>query len=137
MKHAVTSVLLALAMRGNADAPPCGVTIIAYNFRNSHGTAAIAIYADAEGFPDAPEKAVGKALAPIEHGSATVTVSDRSCSARRKPERENGQDFAGPSKEGHGVSNNAKQKTFGPPSFHEAAFALNTEGRMLTIDIHY
>jgi uncharacterized protein (DUF2141 family) len=76
MRHAVTSVLLALAMRGNADAPPCGVTIIAYNFRNSHGTAAIAIYADAEGFPDAPEKAVRKTLAPIEHGFATVTVSD-------------------------------------------------------------
>jgi hypothetical protein len=36
----------------------------------------MAIYADAEGFPDAPEKAVRKTLAPIEHGFATVTVSD-------------------------------------------------------------
>ena len=63
---------------GNADAPP---PVRRYHslptiFAIRTGTAAIAIYADAKGFPDAPEKAVGKALAPIKHGSATVTFSD-------------------------------------------------------------
>jgi len=82
-------------------------------------------------------------LAPIEHGSATVTVSDLEPGTYAvvvlHDENQNGKmdkTLLGRQKKATASPTMPNRKRL-TRSFHEAAFALNTEGRTLTINIHY
>lgn len=144
MTQVVTTVLMAMAIVVTLLPQKCSLSITARKFHGTRGNAAIAVYSSADGFPDAPEKAVRKVLAPIVHDSATAVIDDLEPGTYAvvvlHDENGNGKmdkTMLGRPREGYGVSNNARPRAFGPPSFRDAAFVLDSSGRNLVIDIRY
>jgi uncharacterized protein (DUF2141 family) len=144
MTQVVITFVMAMTIAWTLPPQKCSLTITAQKFHGSRGNAVIAIYSSADGFPDAPEKAVRKVLAPIVDDSATAVIDDLEpgtyAAVVLHDENGNGKmdkTMMGRPKEGYGVSNNAKPRVFGPPSFRDAAFVLDSSGRKLVIDIHY
>lgn len=144
MTQVVITTLIAMTIAWAMPPQKCSLSITARKFHGARGNAAIAIYSSADGFPDAPEKAVRKVLAPIVDDSATAVINDLEPGTYAvvvlHDENGNGKmdkSLIGRPKEGYGVSNNARPRAFGPPSFRDAAFVLDSSGRKLVIDIHY
>jgi uncharacterized protein (DUF2141 family) len=113
-------------------------------FRNSNGQAAVAVFNAQEGFPSDAAKAVRKQLVRIENGRAIATFNDvpPGSYAVSVLHDENGngvmdKSLLGKPREGYGVSNNAKARSFSAPSFESATFSLQAPGRDLIIEIRY
>ena len=111
--------------------------------RNSKGTVLVALYDNAEYFPDESSRTAAHGSATIVNGKAMVHFtnlpSGKYAAAIFHDENNNGKmDFnmLGIAKEGYGFSNNAKAK-FGPPSFAKAAFLLSANKTNLGIKATY
>jgi uncharacterized protein (DUF2141 family) len=144
MIRVAMTIFMAFVLVGAQPPQKCRLTITARSFRNARGSTAIAVYGLAEGFPDEPAKAVRRVLAPIMNDTATAVFVDLEPGTYAvvvlHDENGNGKmdkTVLGRPREGYGVSNNARLRTFGPPSFHDAAFVLDSSGRELVIAIHY
>lgn len=112
-------------------------------FRNSNGTARVALWQTQDGFPEDPEKAQHKYVVPIVGGRATVVVEGLDpgpwAIAAFHDENGNGKldkGLMGIPKEGVGISRNARGR-FGPPSFDQARLDLSPGARDVTFRIIY
>lgn len=113
-------------------------------FSESTGNCRIAVYSDAASF-NQPEKAILRAILPIEAGTAywepseadLAKLPDEVAIAIFQDVNENGKldkNSLGIPTERYGFSNNPK-RGFGPPSFHQAKYRLSDGINTLTIEI--
>ena len=111
-----------------ATAGSVNITLTA--LRSSEGRARLLLFANSEGFPDQPARAVDRAVMTIEGGTASAVLhglapGDYAITVIHD-ENDNEQldrGWFGIPKEGIGFSNNPKIRR-GPPSFAEAAFVV-------------
>ena len=107
---------------------------------NNNGVVLVSLFKDGIGFPDKPEKAVGKEKAYIVDKNATIifkSVPPGNCAIAILHDENNNQRMdkngLGIPKEGYGFSKNASAP-FGPPSNRKASF-INTEKTQTAIQI--
>jgi len=121
-----------------------GKLIVAIDgFRSDEGRALIALFSSKEGFPDKSKKAFGKNAGTIRERKAVVEFIDipHGTYAVGVLHDENGNgkmdtNWLGVPKEGYGSSNNVKT-IFSPPSFEKAAFTMNDDSLVVTIQMNY
>jgi len=119
------------------------LTISVKGLRNTNGQLGIALFTSEHGFPDNYEHAFTTSvkkintadeeviLQNIPYGTYAVSVlHDDNCNGKME------KTFFGIPKKGFGVSNNP-EIMFGPPSFEESVFALDTKNIDLTITMVY
>jgi uncharacterized protein (DUF2141 family) len=120
------------------------LSVLVRGFRSTVGQAALALFATADGFPIDAERAAQKATAKIADGTATVTFTrlvagDYAVSAIHD-DNMNGRidrNWVGKPKEGYGVSNDAKARRFGPPTFDDARFHVSCGMNNIVITLTY
>lgn len=109
----------------------CKVSIEIKGLRNDKGSLMMAIYNDADGFPDNRKKIYLNKLIKLKNADVANLTLDLPATgtyaiALIHDENENKEldtNFLGVPKEGYGFSNN-KTALFGPPSFKDSAFSL-------------
>lgn len=109
---------------------------------NTKGDIMLAIYADAAHFPQRPEKAFMLAKAKAQKGVVNIQLENvppgKYAIAVFHDANEDGKinyNMVGIPVEGYGFSNNAR-KTFGPPSFSQAAFN-HRQNTQVVINLRY
>jgi uncharacterized protein (DUF2141 family) len=121
------------------------LTVRVTGARNTKGKIGVALFQDAQGFPDDTSKAVRQQSVEIDSNtrSAQVTFKDvpQGTFAVSVLHDENGngkmdKNFVGIPKEGYGASNNPKKKKRAP-TFDEAKFSLNTSEQTIEITLIY
>ena len=113
------------------------------SFRNDKGAARVAVFRSSEGFPNGSDKACRLALERIENGAAKAVCPGLPYGeygvAVLHDENENGEmerGALGIPAEGYGFSNNARG-SFGPPSFSQTTFRLDSETLTIRIAVQY
>lgn len=113
--------------------------------RDATGTIVIALYQDADGFPENHSKVyrVRKAAINPQTLSAQAVFDDiprgTYAAVVFHDENMNGvldKNFVGVSKEGYGASNNPK-KRMGPPTFEESKFSVDDAEHLIEIKLIY
>ncbi|AOS83401.1 hypothetical protein BIU88_04130 [Chlorobaculum limnaeum] len=119
------------------------ITIRIAGLRNTNGNLSVALFDAKKGFPGKFENAIRKAVVPAAGTEHFAVFGDvpfgRYAVAVRHDENGNGKldtNILGMPKEGVGTSNNPKSK-FGPPSFDDAAFLLDSDSRELVVNLRY
>jgi uncharacterized protein (DUF2141 family) len=110
---------------------------------NGRGQVLCDLFASADGFPQASEKAVARLTAPITDGHAECVfhnvAAGRYAVAVVHDENANGKldrNFLGMPSEGVGTSRNVRPH-FGPPKFEDAAFDYPGGSEVLPVTIVY
>lgn len=108
------------------------VTVQVTGVKNTAGKLLVALYADADAFPNDDDEAVKRTATTIDGTPVTVTFNDVPAGtyavAVIHDENDNTEldtNFFGVPKEGFGFSNGAEAGTFGPPDFDEAAIEVD------------
>ena len=125
------------------DSGTCTLKVVAHEYRNLKGKICVAVYDKEDGWLDGGKYVVhSKCVSPqkkettiafdnVKHGQYGVSLFH--------DEDENGEletNWIGMPKEGIGISNNARG-SFGPPSFKDAAFAVNKDCAVQRIKLSY
>lgn len=138
LAFAASLYLAALATARAGD-----LTITVHGVRNASGSVVAALFDSDSGFPKAPQAAAAFRMKARE-GSFSVTFHNlppgRYAAIAYHDENDNGKldtdDITGVPSEGYGVSNGAREVA-GPPQFAKAAFALEGDGKSVSVDLKY
>ena len=119
------------------------IVVILYGLRNDQGQVKVAIFDKQDGFPDKPEKALAIRYSPVINGKAEVYFPEFEFGTYAigviHDENVNGEmdtGIFGIPLEGYGASNDARGG-WGPPSFKDAAFLLQTKILQVVINMTY
>ena len=111
-------------------------------FKNDRGTAHVALFLDAGGWPDEEGRVFATAVVPISDGGASAVFEEVSAGPFAVSvfhdvdgNGELDSDMLGIPSEGYGFSRDARD-LFGPPSFEEARISLAAgETKQITIQV--
>lgn len=113
------------------------------NFKNDSGEVIVYLYNQEDGFPDEPEHAIDTIVTKITNNKATVTFGNKAYTNYAlsviHDENKNSKmdsNWIGIPIEGYAVSNNI-EGSFGPPSYDDSKFALNTKRLVLDLKLIY
>ena len=127
----------------NQDQETGTIIIQLDDLKNQDGVILISLYADEEGFPDEWEIAFRSEIVPITSDSMEITLDEIPHGtyglAVVHDENENMKldtNFLGIPREGYGFSNNARGR-FGPPSFADVLFTLDSDTSVHQIKLNY
>lgn len=119
------------------------IIVVLKNFYTDKGVALVDLFSSKEGYPSDKQKAFRRLKCKVRKKTCRVSFDDIPHGIYAvsviHDENSNGtldKNWMGIPKEGMGASNKAKGK-FGPPSFEDAIFPLESDRRMIEIDIHY
>jgi uncharacterized protein (DUF2141 family) len=128
------------------DGLVAGLTVLviqAGGFRSDTGVARIAVFGNAEGFPDQHALADQTWVGPIQAGQVQVMMTEpirgRCAVAVIHDENDNGRldaNLLGIPTEGFGVSNNP-EPGLGPPTFEQAQLELKGQSAIVRIGLRY
>lgn len=137
------SLVLLSPSRMNAQEGVGAVSVVVTGFNVPVGKCGVLLFDSAKGFPKKTALAREKTFANIEHGKCAVLFSGIPYGTYAvsvfHDENGNGKldaNIIGKPKEGIGASNNAVDG-FGPPTFENAAFVLDSGDKQVAITIHY
>lgn len=145
----ISAVVLMLCMMVFEQDPPkemqAGMlTIQVDNLKNKSGQIGISVYNTSKGWPDKWEQAFHSELVPIESVPAQIELPDllvgRYAVSVIHDENSSGgldKNFMSIPKEGYGVSNNVKPRSFGPPEFEKSVFLLTQSDTLISIKMNY
>lgn len=127
----------------NQDQETGTIIIQLDDLKNQDGVILISLYADEKGFPDEWEIAFRSEIVPITSDSMEITLDEIPHGtyglAVVHDENENMKldtNFLGIPREGYGFSNNARGR-FGPPSFADVLFTLDSDTSVHQIKLNY
>jgi uncharacterized protein (DUF2141 family) len=138
-----TTIVLALLLIGAAQpsVPPASVTVRVVDTKHTDGSAGVALWTAAEGFPEEIEHAIRTVYVPVVDGDAS-TVFDELEPGRyavtvfndRNGNEEFDKNWVGMPTESWGVSNNARPR-LRAPRFDEAVFDIPSGASTIEIEI--
>ncbi len=127
---------------GPAPQPVGRVVIDVLGFRNQKGEARVLLFAGSKGFPKERERALRRAVVPVQGASVQVVFTDLppgdyAVSVIHDEDRDGRvrTNFLGMPVEGIGTSRNPK--TFGPPGFDDARVRLGAGELRLEVRLRY
>ena len=117
--------------------------VVVNNLKSNNGQIGVLIFDRSEGYPNNPDLAVAQKFVSamrgveivfddIAYGSYVITIMH--------DENNNGQmdqDFFGRPKEGHGVSNDPPNSTFGPPRYASGLIKYDAQNHKASIRMRY
>ncbi len=140
---AVISVSSIVAAQPSGSAATASVVVTVAGVRSSQGMLLVQLFAQADGFPDDPEKAARRLRVPAAAGAQAITFDGLApgiyAVAVCHDENGNGicdKNIFGIPKEGVGVSNAALRR-FGAPRFEDASFTVGAGPVRQTIHLRY
>lgn len=121
-----------------------GIIIVKVNnLKNNNGSLKFSLFNSKKGFPSNLERAIQKKSLIIDHNQLVVTFENvlygEYALSVFHDENNNSKldsNFIGIPKEGIGTSNNVKSK-FGPPSYEDSKFSVNSSTTEININIVY
>jgi uncharacterized protein (DUF2141 family) len=146
--HYITTFLLVyahLCMPHDVHSVPTNgsILITISNIRSNNGKVNVSLFAKADGFPSAVEKAVAVQSVDIQQNKASLRFDNLPFGtyavACLHDENGNGKmdkNLVGIPKEGYGASNNAVNK-FSAPKFEDAKFPFNAAVLSVNFKMHY
>ncbi len=130
------------AAASESAATKASLVVEVHGLRNEAGRVAVALFDEAEAFPD-QERSLRGSLSPIRKGRATVVFEGLKpgvyAVAVLHDENKNDRmdfNFLGMPREGYGFSRDAPV-LLGPPSFDSAAFRLRARRSIVRIEARY
>jgi len=143
MKSLIVSLLFSASVLAQG-LPEHGELIMTMDsFHNDKGSAQIALFSSAAGFPDQPEKAIKTIKAEIHNGKLKASFKNIPYGTYAvsvlHDENANGEmdtNWLGIPQEGYAVSNDAIA-SFGPPEFDDARFVLESERLPMHMTLQY
>jgi uncharacterized protein (DUF2141 family) len=120
------------------------VTVRVADIKNKEGQIGVTVYTTPDGWPDKWREAFRSRLVPIESIPCEIQIPDlpRGTYAVSVIHDENNnaemdKNLMSMPKEGYGVSNNVKARTFGPPKFSDATFQIGARDTLIVISMKY
>lgn len=138
-------LLILFMLTASLGAQTVTLTVTVTGARNTNGTLGVALFKDAQGFPEDPSRMVQPQAVPIDAKTLSARVvftniPPGGCAiSARHDENANGKldkNFVGMPKEGYAISNNPKPK-MRPPTFDEAKFSVKPPTQHLEIKLLY
>ncbi|OGC13576.1 hypothetical protein A2526_02895 [candidate division WOR-1 bacterium RIFOXYD2_FULL_36_8] len=143
MKKLLISLVLIVFITCTAFAKTGKITLYIDGFRSDKGVVKIGLFSSKEGFPDQPQKAFKSLISQINNRKSEAIFADipfgtYAIGILHDENLNNKMDtkFFGIPQEGFGASNDAKG-LFGPPSFNDAKFVLDSTNCNLNIKVQY
>jgi uncharacterized protein (DUF2141 family) len=144
MKRISILILLLSFSAVNISAEAKGdIVVVLHNIRSEQGTLRVALFNQAQGFPDRPEKALSVKWVNLKNDVVKAVFADCTYGEYAigvfHDENSNGEfdfNWIGMPVEGYGASNDA-EGFFGPPGFKDASFLLQADILILHIKVKY